>query len=168
MQVVLQASRLHACSAGLLVRRCLSSTHGSGRDPTSTSANAEAPLGWWSQIKTILFPVTNAATTETANSTGVATGPHSARQAIASHSRTPRPPPSALLSPAVMQRLQKYKDAEDHQAATADVFTPLSKDAEQFSGNLFKAGMFMISIPLAGYFVSKVLLVSWHIPWTEV
>lgn len=60
---------------------------------------------------------------------------------------------TALISPASLQRLKMMKNAEERQqslTASSDVFTPLSKGAEEFSGNMFKVGMFMISIPLAG------------------
>ena len=63
--------------------------------------------------------------------------------------------PSTLMSPAAALRLKRLKEAEEwerNQASRQDVFTPLSKDAEQFSGNLFKVGMLMISVPLAGAF----------------
>lgn len=97
--------------------------------------HAETSKGsWWSRIKTAVFPVGETKATADAVSS---------KQQKA----------MALMSPASLQRLQRIKDAEERQhslASTGDVFTPLSKGAEEFSGNLFKAGMFMISLPLAG------------------
>ncbi|KAG1669498.1 hypothetical protein FOA52_015665 [Chlamydomonas sp. UWO 241] len=66
------------------------------------------------------------------------------------------------------QRLQRLRDAEARQlqaAAAAGVenpalFIPLSKDAEQVSGSLFKVALVMISLPMAGWFISKTLLVA--------
>ena len=71
--------------------------------------------------------------------------------------------PSAAASPA-LQRVQRLREAEGRQAAQraaeADVFIPLSKDAEQISGMLFKAAAIMISVPMAIWFVSNTLLVA--------
>ncbi|GAX77531.1 hypothetical protein CEUSTIGMA_g4975.t1 [Chlamydomonas eustigma] len=72
---------------------------------------------------------------------------------------------TSLMSQSSYQRIQKIKLAEERlrnsQAVTqSDIFIPLSADAQQFSGNLFKAAIFMITIPLAGGFISKVLLVG--------
>lgn len=76
--------------------------------------------------------------------------------------RPPLDSPAAELS--AYQRLQRLREAElKHEArqqAEADVFIPLSKDAEQFSGMLFKAAAVMISIPLASWFISDTLVVA--------
>ena len=107
----------------------------SSRPATSDGVSASAG-GWWGRIKTAMFPVASAA-----------------GDAAAAASSSGKQPPTSLMSPAALQRLQRVRDAEERQqnlASSADVFTPLSRDAELFSGYMFKAGIFMISIPLAG------------------
>jgi hypothetical protein len=79
---------------------------------------------------------------------------------------TSRPPShsSPAADPAAIQRLERLREAEEKHAARmraeADVFIPLSKDAEQFSGLLFKAAAVMISIPIAIWFLSDTLVVA--------
>lgn len=69
-----------------------------------------------------------------------------------------------VISPAAssaMQRARRIREAEEQQrAAEADVFIPLSKDAQQVTGMLFKAATIMISVPMAIVFVSNNLIVT--------
>ena len=115
----------------------LLSSHPRPKSEPSDESLAEISGGWWRRVKTAMFPVSTMAETKAATEA-------SSKQQKA----------MALMSPASLERLRRVKEAEERQqnleASSGDVFTPLSKGAEEFSGNLFKAGMFMISLPLAG------------------
>ena len=120
--------------SGPCALRCLGSR--GAETPTTSDGVSASAGGWWGRIKTAMFPVASAA-----------------GDAAAAASSSGKQPPTSLMSPAALQRLQRVREAEERQqnlASSADVFTPLSRDAELFSGYMFKAGIFMISIPLAG------------------